>query len=91
MTMMGGRHEARQWAVQFLFQRDFNKGDVVKALEDFWLDKKSDPKAMEFTEELVRGVESHGEELDKLIATTERYCVVFQTIARPPEMSIIRA
>ncbi len=31
------------------------------------------------------------EELDKLIATTERYCVVFQTISRPPEMSVVRA
>jgi uncharacterized OsmC-like protein len=30
------------------------------------------------------------EELDKLIATTERYCVVFQTLAKRPELSIGR-
>ena len=28
------------------------------------------------------------EDLDAVIATTERYCVVFQTIAQPPEMSV---
>lgn len=30
------------------------------------------------------------EDLDALIATTERYCVVFQTLAHPPELSIAR-
>jgi len=29
------------------------------------------------------------EELDKLIATTERYCVVFQTLAHSPELSVV--
>ena len=28
------------------------------------------------------------DDLDALIATTERYCVVFQTLARPPELSV---
>jgi uncharacterized OsmC-like protein len=28
------------------------------------------------------------DDLDALIATTERYCVVFQTLAQPPELSI---
>jgi transcription antitermination protein NusB len=65
--MMGGRHEARLWAVQLLFQRDFNKGEVDKALAEFWLDKKATPKAQQFTEELVRGVEANAVELDDLI------------------------
>ena len=30
------------------------------------------------------------DDLDALIATTERYCVVFQTLANPPELSILR-
>ncbi|MEP6599362.1 MAG: OsmC family protein [Actinomycetota bacterium] len=29
-------------------------------------------------------------DLDALIATTERYCVVYQTLARPPELNISR-
>lgn len=31
------------------------------------------------------------EDLDKLIATTERYCVVYQTLMNPPELSIRRS
>lgn len=31
------------------------------------------------------------EELDKLIAATERYCVVLQTLARGPELSVSRS
>lgn len=64
---MGGRHEARQWAVQFLFQRDFNAGDIESALAEFWQDKKSGDKARLFAEELIKGVESKKEELDRLI------------------------
>jgi uncharacterized OsmC-like protein len=30
------------------------------------------------------------EDLDALIATTQRYCVVFQTLAQPPELSVSR-
>lgn len=65
---MGGRHEARQWAVQFLFQRDFNRGDIAEALQEFWQDKTPDAKSRQFTEELVRGVEDHVKDLDQRIA-----------------------
>jgi N utilization substance protein B len=64
---MGGRHEARQWAVQFLFQRDFNVGDIESDLAGFWQDKKSNDKARLFAEELIKGVEAKKEELDRLI------------------------
>ena len=30
-------------------------------------------------------------ELDALLATTERYCTVYQTLSRPPELSMQRA
>jgi N utilization substance protein B len=34
---MANRHDAREWAVQFLFQREFNPGrDIGKALDDYW-------------------------------------------------------
>ncbi len=64
---MGGRHESRIWAVQFLFQRDFNRGETAAALKDFWHGKKANPKAREFTEELIRGVEEHIQEIDARI------------------------
>jgi uncharacterized OsmC-like protein len=34
---------------------------------------------------------ANADDLDQLIATTERYCVVFQTLANPPELSLVRA
>jgi len=64
---MGTRRQAREWAVQFLFQRDFNPDDLDIALEDFWCDKTPDPRARMFTETLVRGVETHRGALDDLI------------------------
>ncbi|HOW97860.1 MAG TPA: transcription antitermination factor NusB [Kiritimatiellia bacterium] len=64
---MGGRHEARQWAVQFLFQRDFNQDDLEPALELFWAGVKGAPSARRFAEELIRGVDTRRAELDQLI------------------------
>ncbi|MFH0881129.1 MAG: transcription antitermination factor NusB, partial [Lentisphaerota bacterium] len=62
------------WAVQFLFQRDFNRDDLEKALEDFWSSVKSDAKSKAFSEELIRGVESHLDELDaQLQSCTEHW------------------
>jgi uncharacterized OsmC-like protein len=34
--------------------------------------------------------DTNAEDLDALIATTERYCVVFQTLVHPPELSLAR-
>lgn len=34
--------------------------------------------------------EATADDLDALIATTERYCVVFQTLAHTPELSVVR-
>ena len=64
---MSSRHEAREWAVQFLFQRDFNSGDLVPALAEFWLERKPSGKAQVFAEALIRGVEGRREELDRLL------------------------
>ena len=61
---MGGRHEARTWALQFLFQRDFNKGDMVEDLVVFWNKKKAGTKLKKFTEEIIRGVETNLSDLD---------------------------
>lgn len=64
---MNTRHEARLWAVQILFQRDFNDGEIGAALEQFWQEKKASSKMQAFTEELVRGVESMRAEIDEVI------------------------
>jgi len=78
---MGMRHDAREWALQFLFQSEFNQeASLEKGFELFWQqigetapnEGKDQPrpsaKARLFTEELVRGVIAHHPDIDPLIA-----------------------
>lgn len=64
---MGVRRQSREWALQFLFQRDFNEGDLAPALAEFWTDKDPSDKARSFTEEIVYAVENHRDQLDEVI------------------------
>lgn len=64
---MAKRHEARTWAVQFLFQRDINRDDLETALADFWRELRPSAKAKAFAEQLIRGVEAYREDLDRRI------------------------
>ncbi len=59
------RHQARMLAVQMLFQRDFNPGDLEQAFTDFWEGRDVPADVRTFMETLVRGVEAHREELDE--------------------------
>ncbi|NLB59479.1 MAG: transcription antitermination factor NusB [Lentisphaerae bacterium] len=61
---MNTRRQAREWAVQLLFQLDFNPEALPNVFADFWSGKEPDSKTRQFTEELVRGVREHGAELD---------------------------
>ena len=64
---MSTRHEVRMWAVQFLFQRDFNCGELAHDLDIFWSDKERgcSDKLHAFCEELIRGVDSNRASLDE--------------------------
>lgn len=62
---MNARHEGRTLAVQFLFQRDFNKGDLDEALTDFWSGREAAPRVKTFAETLIRGVEANRAALDR--------------------------
>ncbi len=64
---MTTRRFCREWAIQYLFQHDFNTGDLDRALADFWALQNVDPRARLFTETLIRGVLEHRSELDALI------------------------
>lgn len=64
---MTARHESRLLAVQFLFQRDFNPDDFEQALAQFWADQKPAKRVRTFAESLIRGVEAHKPEIDRLI------------------------
>ncbi|MCF7838780.1 MAG: transcription antitermination factor NusB [Candidatus Marinimicrobia bacterium] len=62
---MTSRHEARIRAVQFLFQQDFNPGELTPALEEFWSHWKPAASVRGFAERLIRGVLRHQETLDE--------------------------
>jgi uncharacterized OsmC-like protein len=47
-------------------------------------------RAIRLTFELDADADADPAELDELIATTERYCVVLQTLMRPPALSVER-
>lgn len=61
------RRQAREWAVQLLFQNDFNAQDVEQSLSEFWKDKSSDEASKSFTEAVVRGVLANQKEIDRIL------------------------
>lgn len=64
---MSSRREAREWAVQLLFQLDFNPGDLEQAFGAFWNERQPDDRSRQFVEELVRGVQANRPRIDDLI------------------------
>ena len=67
-----GRSLGRERALQALYQVDLAGADQLEALRAAWGsgEDRPDDKAVEFSEELVRGVAEHRESLD---ASIERY------------------
>jgi len=66
---MATRRDAREWAVQILFEMDFNPKGLESVLAEFWREHEADPAARGFAEELVRGVRRHLDEIDARIRT----------------------
>ena len=58
MTKTTGRRQAREWVVQFLFQTEFNPGDLDAALAEFWNDEEKTPldRDRDYVNEVIRGV-----------------------------------
>lgn len=66
---MNARHQARMWAVQFLFQTDFNPPESLDhALEGFWAGVEPDPNAKGFAERLIRDVIARQPLIDEKIS-----------------------
>lgn len=63
---MGIRREARERALQILFQWDIH-GKAGDWLQDFWTQHPTAEPVKTFTEQLVEGVRTHKAEIDKLI------------------------
>jgi N utilization substance protein B len=65
---MGSRHQARERALQILFQYDIH-GKPGLWLEEFWKPLTADEETRAFAERLVAGVMDKKKELDRLIGT----------------------
>jgi len=64
---MGKRRDARERAIQLLFQLDMNPQAVDSTLRGFWHDSGASNETIEFAESLVRGVMQNLSEIDLMI------------------------
>ena len=86
---MGLRRDAREAAVQFLYQIDTHKpAEVDKALEEFWRQNDAKQNVRDFANDLLRGALEKLPEVDAKIRTLadnwdfERLAVVDRNILR---------
>lgn len=64
----GVRREAREIALQTLYEWDTTQHDVEAVLRRHGAERRLTPRVMEFARELVDGVLAHRDELDETIA-----------------------
>lgn len=72
MKKITGRRQAREWAVQFLFQTEFNPEKLDQALDDFWNDAEKTPQGRDrnYVNDVIRGVIDQQFKIDR---TLKRY------------------
>ena len=85
---MGTRHQARERALQILFQHDIH-GKAAVHLDEFWRECSASDESRAFAERLVQGVLEHKNDLD---ATIGKYATNW-TVNRMPivDRNILRA
>ncbi len=64
---MGIRRNARESALQILFQLEFDDRDLDLILNQYWLDKTGDPEILRHCNGLVKGVVTHLNLIDEFI------------------------
>lgn len=64
---MGVRRDAREAAVQYLYQRELQGDESDGLLEEFYQLRGLSPSARRFCESLLKGWMSHRQEIDKVI------------------------
>jgi len=85
---MGLRHQARERALQILFQYDVH-GKPGVWLDEFWNQVKATDESKAFAEELVKGVLAHKKDLDAMIG---RYATNWKVTRMPiVDRNILRA
>ena len=69
---MGVRRDAREAAVQYLYQREMQGDQSDQALEEFYEMRGLSPSGKRFCNELLEGWMQHREEIDAVIAKNAR-------------------
>lgn len=64
---MATRRDAREWAVQLLFELDLNPGNLTERLHSQLEKHSPDKRTWEFAEDLVKGVAGLRDALDEVI------------------------
>jgi len=88
MIFMGARRKAREFALQLLFQLDFDRDNPQDKIDMFWQAQTCPPQIKEFANQLVKGTLDNLERIDQHIAhqaqnwRLERMAVVDRNILR---------
>jgi len=90
MKKITGRRQAREWIVQFLFQTEFNPGELKAALADFWNDEEKNPLDRDrvYVDEVIQGVLREQLKIDRTIKKytenwdVDRLAVLDRTVLR---------
>jgi len=70
---MGRRRKARESALQILFQLEFNNTQVEKTIIQYWKEKKTSERIIDYSTLLINGIISHQEEIDNLIQSLSNH------------------
>lgn len=65
---MGNRRQARECALQMLYQMDLSQHPLEDVIARYWASGEADSDAKEYADELVRGVAGRVNEIDALLA-----------------------
>jgi len=85
---MGKRRQARECALQILFQLEFHSGDPREVAGTYWAGQKASPAAREYGTWIVERILEHGPAIDRTIQSVStnwrlaRMAVVDRNILR---------
>jgi len=69
---MGKRRQARECALQILFQLEFHSGDPRDVVRAYWESRKTAREAREYGTWLVERIFEHGEAIDRTIQSASK-------------------
>jgi len=65
---MRKRTQAREYALQILYQQDLNPEPLGELLKSFWESNPSPPEVQEYAEKIVQGTLLHLQEIDMVLS-----------------------